>query len=181
MCGNKGEKLMSNTNLTQTPADFFSQNYRLSSTINARKQSLGDLLYDQNTSYLTVDGAYVSPIEYPSRISGHFPSAVIVKESLTFALTPDQDTVFRRDQKYGQYYAPRLYKIFIALPYFEITGDLLLPGRSTPQILLTSKTEGFITLLNVVAKVVSNPEITYQGEACIVSKNKVSFIGLLEE
>ncbi|MEA2008856.1 MAG: hypothetical protein U9O54_07025 [Chloroflexota bacterium] len=172
---------MSNNDLSQTAADFFSQNYRLSSTIDARRRSLGDLLYDQTTSYLTVDGAYISPIDFPSRISGNFPSAVIIKESLTFALTSNQNTVFRRDQKYGQYYAPRLYKIFVALPYFEITGDLLLPGRSTPQILLTSKTEGFLTLLDVTAKVVSKPEITYHGEACIVSKNKVSFIGLLDQ
>jgi len=141
---------------------------------------LGDLLYDQTTSYLTVEGAYISPIDFPSRISGNFPSAVIVKESLTFALTSNQNTVFRRDQKYGQYYAPRLYKIFIALPYFELTGDLLLPGRTTPQILLTSKTEGFLTLLDVTAQVVTRPEITYQGEACIVCKNKVSFVGLLD-
>ena len=172
---------MSNNNLSQTAADFFSENYRLSSTIDAQKHSLGDLLYDQTTSYLTVDSAFISPIDYPSRISGNFPSAVIFKESLTFALTSNQNTVFRRDHKYGQYYAPSLYKIFFALPYFELTGDLLLPGRITPQILLKSKTEGFLTLLDVTAQVVARPEITYHGEACIVSKNKVSFIGLLDQ
>lgn len=172
---------MSSKNLSQTAADFFSEDYRLSSTIDARRNSLGDLLYDPTTSYLTVEGAYISPIDFPSRISGNFPTAVIVKESITFALTSNQNTVFRRDQKYGQYYAPRLSKIFIALPYFEITGDLLLPGRTTTEILLTTKTEGFLTLLDVTATVVSKPEITYRGEACIVSKSKVSFVGLMEK
>lgn len=165
----------------QTSADFFSQHYRLSCTIDARKLSLGDILYDANKSYLMVDDAYISPIDRPSQISTNFPRAKIIKESLTFALTSDIDTVFRRDQKYGQYYAPELYKVVIFLPFFEIRGDLRLPGRMAPEVLLTSETEGFITLLDVTAQVVSNPEIIYHSEACIVTKKKTSFVSLVDD
>ena len=171
---------MSNNSKIYTSADFFSENYRLSCTIDARKNSLGDILYDMTTSYLMVDDAYVSPIDRPSQILIDSPSAMIIKDSLTFALTSDKNTVFRRDQKYGQYYAPSLHEVILTLPFFEISGDLHMPGRVTPEILITSKTEGFITLLDVTAKVVSNPDITYQGEACIVSKNKISFVGLMD-
>ena len=171
---------MDKANLSQTSADFFSENYRLSCTIDARKRSLGDMLYDTTSFYLTIEDAYISPINYPARISMDFPSAIVIKENLTFALTSNRDTVFRRDQRYGQYYVPDMKKIFVALPYFEITGDLFLPGRISPQVLLVSETEKFITLLNVSAQVLSNPEIVYKAEACIVSKDKVSFIGLLD-
>jgi hypothetical protein len=171
---------MDNPQYNLTPAEFFSRNYRLSCSLDARRRSLGDILYDPTSSYVFVEDAYISPIDYPARISTDYPKAIIVKDSLTFALTPEQDSVFRRDQKYGHYLGPNLEKVFIALPYVELQGELLMPGRTTPQVLLSSSTEGFITLLDVKAHVTSNPEITYEGEAAIVSKNKISFMGLLD-
>ncbi|MEA3310518.1 MAG: hypothetical protein U9Q70_13570 [Chloroflexota bacterium] len=171
---------MQNQNRSQTPAEFFSQSYRLSCTFDARRQSLGDLLYTTTSNYLMVSNAYISPINHPSRISADYPSILIVKERLTFALTAYKDDALRRDQKYGSYLGPQLTAVFITLPHFEITGDLRLPGRFDPRILLSSQTEGFITLLNVTAQVASNPEITYRGEASIVNKSQISFMGLAD-
>ncbi len=171
---------MRNQNRSQTPAEFFSQSYRLSGTFDARHQSLGDLLYATTSAYLMVNNAYISPIDYPSHISADYARALIIKESLTFALTPYKDDALRRDQKYGNYLGPHLTSIFITLPHFEISGDLRLPGRFDPRVLLSSQTEGFITLLNVTAQMASNPEIAYRGEAGIVNKNKISFMGLTD-
>ena len=169
---------MRNRNRSQTPAEFFSQSYRLSGTFDARQQSLGDLLYSSTSSYLTVENAYISPINHPSRISADYSSAIILKKSLTFVITAYKDDGLRRDQKYGNYLGPQLTTVFITLPHFEITGDLRIPGRFDPRVLLSSQTESFLTLLNITAQVASNPEFTYQGEAGIVSKNKISFMGL---
>lgn len=172
---------MDNPSYSLTPVEFFSRNYRLSCSIDTHRRSIGDILYDQTSSYVFVDESYISPIHYPSRISIDYPNAIIVKDSLTFVLTANRDSVFRRDQKYGQYLGPSLKKVLIALPYFELEGELLLPGRTTPQVLLSSTTEGFITILDVKARVTSNPEIIYEGEAAVVNKHQISFVGLLPD
>ncbi|HEY89591.1 MAG TPA: hypothetical protein G4N98_07650 [Thermoflexia bacterium] len=165
-------------NRAQTPVEFFSQSYRLSCTFDARRHSLGDLLYATTSAYLMLDNAYISPIDHPSRISADYPRVIIIKESLTFALTTYRDDALRRDQKYGSYLGTQLTAVFITLPHFDISGELRIPGRFDPRVLLSSQTGMFITLLNVTARLTSNPEITYHGEAAIVNKNQVSFMGL---
>ncbi|MCD4738538.1 MAG: hypothetical protein K8R89_04690 [Anaerolineae bacterium] len=169
---------MQNRNQARTPAEFFSQSYRLSCTFDARHHSLGDLLYATTSDYLMLDNAYISPIDHPSHISADYPRVVIIKGSLTFALTTYKDDALRHDQKYGGYLGTQLTTVFITLPHFEITGELRIPGRFDPRILLSSQTGMFITLLNVTARLTSNQEITYHGEAAIINKNQISFMGL---
>ncbi|MGC9397790.1 MAG: hypothetical protein ACP5HM_01485 [Anaerolineae bacterium] len=167
-----------NTNRAQIPVEFFSFGYRLSGTFDARKRSLGDVVYDTTTAYLTIQDAYISPVTRPAEISANYPKALIIKAELTFVLTMDKNVALRRDQQYGSYLGPQLKSVFITLPFFEIRGELRMPGRLDPRVLLSSQTERFITLMDVTARTTSNPEITYEGATGIVNKSKISFIGM---
>jgi hypothetical protein len=167
---NKGKK--------QSTAEFFAFSYRLSGTYDNSKQSLGDALYESSTAYLMINDVYISPIDRPAEISANYNNAVIVKRGLSFMLTMDKNVALRRDQKYGSYLGIKLTPVFLTLPFFEVRGDLRLPGRFAPRVLLSSQTEGFLTLMNVTAHPSSDPTITYEGEAGIVNKAKISFMGL---
>ncbi len=169
---------MENRQRLQTPAEFYAHGYRLSGTYDARQRTLGDVLYDNTTSYLTIENAYFSPIELPAEITASYPVAVIAKNELSFALTLNSDDALRRDQKYGSYLALKLMPIFITLPGIEIKGMLRFPGRFDPRVLLHSQTESFITLMDVTIRLIANPQVSYQGAAAVISKAKISFLGL---
>jgi hypothetical protein len=162
----------------QAAVEFFSFNYRLSGIYSEPKQSLGDAIYENSTAYLMIDDVYISPVDRPTEISANYNSAIIVKKGLSLMLAPDKDMALRRDQKYGSYLGIKLTPVFLALPFFEVRGDLRLPGRFAPRVLLSSQTENFMTLMNVTAHPASDPTITYEGEAGIVNKSKISFMGL---
>jgi hypothetical protein len=169
---------MQKQNRAQVSVEFFSFGYRLSGTYNARSRSLGDTVYDTTTAFLIVENTYISPVDRPSEMSANYAEAILVKEELSFALTMNEEAALRRDQQYGSYLGPQLKPVFLTLPFFEITGQLRIPGRFDPRVLLSSQTERFVTLMDVTARTTSNPDITYQGAAGIVNKSKISFMGV---
>ena len=159
-------------------ADFFAHGYRVSGSFDARQRSLGDAMYDNTTSYLAIENAYVSSIRQAGEITANHPVAVIVKDSLTFTLTMDVNDTLRRDQKYGSYLGLQLVPIFLTLPFFDLRGFLRLPGRLDPRVLLSSSTERYLTLVDVTAHVTFEPDLSFQGAAALVNKSQISFLGL---
>ncbi len=162
----------------QVMAEFFSHGCRLSGTYDARQKSLGDVIYDTTNSYLTVESAYISPIERPAEILANYPMVTLIKAELTFALAMHENDALRRDQKYGSYLGPKLTPVFLTVPFFTLSGYLRLPGRVDPRVLLSSQTESFMTLLDVTAHITNRPEINYQGAAALINKTKISFLGV---
>jgi hypothetical protein len=169
---------MNRSKFAKVPTEFFSFGYRLSGTFDARKRSLGDVIYDTTTAYLIIQSAYISPVDRPAEISAHYADAIIIKSELSLVLTMQEDVALRRDQQYGSYLGPQLKPVFLTLPFFEVTGQLRMPGRLDPRVLLSSQTEGFVTLMDVTARTTSNPDITYEGATGIVNKSKISFMGI---
>ncbi len=159
-------------------ADFFANGYRVSGSFDARQRSLGDATYDNTTSYLTIENAYVSSIRQAGEITANHPIAVVVKDNLTFALTMDTNDALRRDQKYGSYLGLQMVPVFVTLPFFDLQGFLRVPGRLDPRVLLSSSTERFLTLVDVTAHVTFEPELSFQGAAALVNKTHISFLGL---
>lgn len=141
---------------------------------------MGDGVYDTTTAFLIVENAYISPVDRPSEMSANYAEAILVKEELSLALTINEEAALRRDQQYGSYLGPQLKPVFLTLPFFDITGQLRIPGRFDPRVLLSSQTEQFITLFDVTTRTTSNPDITYEGSAGIINKSKISFMGIKE-
>ena len=159
-------------------AEFFIHSYRISGSFYVRTRSLGDALYDSTTSYLTLADAYISPISAPTKITARQHDAVIVKSAISFTLTMTREDALRRDQRYGSYSGPQFKPIYITLPFFELEGLIRLPGRLDPIVLLSSRTEAYLTLIDVTARLSLQPEITYHGEAALVNKHLISMMGL---
>lgn len=163
---------------TKITADFFGVGFRLSGTFDTRQRYLADVLYDMTTAYLIVEDAYVSPIGQPAKISASHPIAIIVKSSLSFALTNNRDDGLRRDQRYGSYLGLRMIPVFVTVDSFEMTGFLRLPGKLDPRVLLSTQTETFMTLMDVKIRSTFHPDVTFEGGAAIVNKTHIGFLGL---
>jgi hypothetical protein len=135
-------------------------------------------MHDVTTSYLTVEDAYLSPIERPAEISVHYPIAVIAKVDLSFVLALDVDELLRRDQRYGSYLAPEMQKVNVTLPFFRVSGYLRLPSRVSPRDFLASQSDNYFLMVETTARLTSNTEITYEAEAALINTVRISFMGL---
>ncbi len=160
------------------PVEFFSDGYRLSGTFDARRASLGDALYDTSSDFVLLHDAYLSVIDRPADILTNYKLSIIVKWSLTFALTVDRETALRHDQKFSPYQRSKTKAVKVIVPFFEISGDLWMPSQVDPRLMLKSQKESFVILLDVTARATPNPEVSYQGAAAIISTSKISFVGL---
>ncbi len=159
-------------------AEFFVDGYRISGSFSTRPRTLGDVLYDSTTSYVQLTDAYVSPIGAPAEITAQQRDAVIVKERLLFALTVTKEDALRRDQQYGSYSGPKFKPIYLILPFFELEGLIRLPGRLDPIVLLSSRAEAYLTLIDVTARLTLQPDIVYRGEAALVNKRLIGLMGM---
>jgi hypothetical protein len=158
--------------------EFFVDGYRVSGTFVARPRTLGDAMYDSTTSYLTLREAYVSPIGAPAKITARRGETVLVKDRIAFALTMEMEMALRRDQRYGSYRGPQFRPVYLTLPFFELEGLIRLPGRLDPLVLLSSRTEAYLTLVEVTARLTLHPDITYHGEAALVHKRMIGLMSL---
>ena len=157
-------------------ADFFAHGYRVSGTLAATGRTLPDIVYDPSTNYVPIQEAYLSPITTPTKISAYYASAVLTKVNLDFIITMDVNDGLRRDQHYTL--GKNVYNISLTLPFFEIQGELHSLNRNfDARVFLSSDAAGFITLLNAKARCTFNPDVSYEGGATLVSRNKISFLG----
>ncbi|MBN1249288.1 MAG: hypothetical protein JXC32_16635 [Anaerolineae bacterium] len=160
----------------QVVADFFAQGYRVSGAFNISAQSLADVIYDQNTDYLSIQHAYLSPITEPAKISAHYQSTLLTKANLDFVLTLEQKDGLRRDQQYtlGNY----AFGLCVSVPFFEIRGRLQTTIRVfDPRAYLSQEAGTFITLFDVTARCTFSPDISYHGGAALISRQSISFLG----
>ncbi len=166
------------TRHSEKMVEFFTEGYRISGAFTIRTRSLGDAMYDSTTSYLALREAYISPLGEAGKMTARQGHTLIVKEHITFALTMEVETALRRDQRYGSYRGPQFQPIYLLLPFFEVQGLIRLPGRIDPLVLLSSRTEAYLTLIEVTARSALHPGITFHGEAALVNKQKVSLVNL---
>ncbi len=158
--------------------EFFVDGYRVSGTFTVRTRTLGDAMYDSTTSYLTLKEAYVSPIGEPGKITARRQETVIVKDRVAFVLAMEMEMALRRDQRYGSYRGPQFRPVYLTLPFFELEGLIRLPGRLDPLVLLSSRTEAYLTLVEVKARLTLHPDVIYEGAAALVNKRMVGLMSL---
>ncbi|MFP4393846.1 MAG: hypothetical protein ACLFTI_01170 [Anaerolineales bacterium] len=159
----------------QISADFFTQGYRISGIFNMHKRLLADIVYDPTTDYIEIYDAYVSPIMDPARISAHYNSTLVTKPHLDFFLTTNLKDGLRRDQQYG--HSLQRYPVFITVPFFEITGEILSSMHSFRGRLFLTEAGTFITVLNITARSTFNPDVVYEGAVAQVNREKIGCFG----
>lgn len=157
----------------QIVVDFFTHSYRISGQVDVRKQTLAEMLNDRTTDFLVVDDAYVSPIDRPGEIVASYPYATLAKANLTLALVANQEDALPRKQAYGSYYGAYLYKIFLTVPTFEVSGYLRLSARVDLRRILAVAEEDFLVIVDGRARGSVRPDIVFNAGGILVNKRHI--------
>jgi hypothetical protein len=159
--------------------DLLIHNYRVSAQVDTRHRTMNDLLNDRLTSYLELFDCYVSRVDQPGQIVAHYPQAMLRKEGISFAIVPEDQSRPSGQRAYS-YMGRSRYEVFLALPFFEVKGEMFLPGKLDLHHLLVKEIEHFFPIGAGTARLALKPDITFEGEAFLVNKERTEFFGVTE-
>lgn len=159
--------------------DLFIHNYRVSAQVDTRHRSMNDLVNDRLTSYLELFDSYVSRVDQPGQIVAHYPQAMLRKEGISFIIVPEEQSRPSGQRAYS-YLGRSRYQAFLAMPFFEINGELLIQGKLDLHHFLIKEVDLFFPLGGGTARLALAPDITFEGEAFLVNKERTEFFGVTE-
>jgi len=162
-------------------ADFFTQSYRVSGSVDVRRLPLADQLNDPTTSYLMLEDVYVSPIDRPGDITASYAMAALRKENVTMAVLGSKEEGLSKKHTYGSYFGATLRNVFITVPQFEVRGFLQTVGKFDLHALLATGTDRFMPLLDGTTFSSDKPEIQFDGGIILVNKETVGVVCVEEE
>jgi len=159
--------------------DMFVHNYRVSAQVDTRHRNMNDLLNDKLTSYLELFDSYVSRADQPGRIVAHYPQAMLRKDGVSFVIVPEDQSRPSGQRAYS-YIGRSRYEAFLALPYFEVKGEMFVHGKLDLRHFLFRETEQFFPIGSGKARLALASDITFEGEAFLVNKERADFFGVTE-
>ena len=162
-------------------ADFLAHNYRVSGEIYVRSKPLADALNDATTSTLQVRNVYISPIQSPADIKGHYLEGTLRKDTISMAILAREEDGLSSSSSYGSYVGHMLTPVFLTVPGFEIRGLLEMDAKTDVKTYLITHADRFIPLSEGVATVSSNPEITFAGGMILVNKQSIGIFCIEKE
>ncbi len=162
-------------------ADFFTHDYRISGQVDVRHRPLADQLNDRTTSYLDVEGVYISPIDRPGEITASYPISSLLKDNITMVVLARQEDGLSKKQTYGSYFGTYLREVFLTIPGFEVRGLLQMSGKLDLRAVLAIGTDRFIPILDGTIFATLNPKIQFTGGIILVNKDVIGAICIPEE
>lgn len=159
--------------------DLFVHNYRVSAQLDTRHRTMNDLLNDRLTSYLELFDSYVSRVDQPGKIVAHYPQAMLRKDGISFVIVPEEQSRPSGQRAYS-YIGRTRYEAFIALPFFEVKGEMFFQGKLNLHHFLVKEFEQFFPIGTSVARLALSPDITFEGEAFLMNKERTEFFGVTE-
>jgi hypothetical protein len=152
--------------------EFFTVGSRISCRLAVPVGGLNALLMDPLHSYLELEDAYVSRINTPGEIVGHYEVAAIRKENVLFILLPrvEEGTLPKSGSGFIR---PILKDAFVLIPSFEIQGKVETDPNTSPRDLLIQSMGRFIPIHDATATVALFPRISFGGKLVLVNKERV--------
>ena len=152
--------------------DFFTRGYRVSGHVNTRVRTVGDILDDRLMSYVELDDVYISRISDPGKIVAARSRALLHKDSLLFAIVPSKESLSKAGRSVS-YFGKHAHQAWLALPTFEIEGDLRVASLGVDlKAFLVKSVIDYVPILNGVARPSCWPDITFAGEAFLVNRQR---------
>lgn len=159
--------------------DLFVHNYRVSAQVDTRHRTMNDLLNDRLTAYLELFDSYVSRVDQPGRIVAHYPQAMLRKGGVSFVIVPEDQSRPSGQRAYS-YIGRSRYEAFLALPFFEVKGEMFFHGKLDLHHFLVKELEQFFPIGVGTARLALSPDITFEGKAFLVNKERTEFFGVTE-
>jgi hypothetical protein len=161
-------------------ADFLTQSYRISGSVDVSSRKLADRLEDRTSSFLQLENAYISNIEHPADIVASHTIAILRKEKIIAAVVSREEDGLSRKYTYGSYLGTRVQRAFLIVPAFEIQGYLRFSGTSDLRATLTSG-DRFLPVLDAEMKFSVRPDITFAGGVILVNRGHIEALWEVEE
>ena len=173
---------MASSILRQTllTADIFTSSHRFSAQINIGNRRLADVLNDRMTDFLSVQNVYVSRINAPGEIVGQYKKASLKKEHITFVVLPSESDGLSKEDNYNAF-SKSSQNVFMALPSFEVTGQLNIIGKFDLKAILAIGTTRFMPIFRGNAENAFFPNVKFSGPVIVVNKQAVAFFSVLGE
>lgn len=161
--------------------DFFTPGYRVSGHVSTRVKSVADMLNDRLRSYMELEDVYISRISDPGDIIAAYAEAHLRKDNLLFAIVPSRESLSKATRATSYFGRQRL-PVWLALPTFDIEGDLQTTGASFDlDAFFATSTGDYLSIVDGVAHSTIHPDIDFSGEAFLVNKQAIDLFCLGEE
>lgn len=177
---NKGATLRDRTRNAQLVADFFTQSYRISGSLNVSSRKLADRLEDRTSSFMQLENTYISNIEHPADIVASHATSILRKEKIIAVVVSREEDGLSRKYTYGSYRGTHVQRTFLIVPAFEIQGYLRSSGKRDPRSVLASG-DLFLPILDAEMKFSVRPDITFTGGVILVNRGHIEALWQEEE
>jgi hypothetical protein len=159
-----------------TLAEFFTTTHRLLARVQTGARPLSDLLNDRSQSFLLVFQVQVFPLLLVAKSGIRAPEAYLSKESLSLVIMPAREA---RSPERSRYAVVER-RVLATLPQFEVEGRFLGPLRSDLWTFSPATLDPFVVLMGATARIAAQPDMTFSGEAILISRARLESLCLLE-
>lgn len=160
--------------------DLFTDAYRISGRTQVGTSGLLSELNNPNTDYLALEDAYVSRIHEPGKIVANFSEASFRKSNINFIILKDRrdGTVMGTTHTRSIYSRGRPVEVFLTVPSFEITGEVMHDGKTEPATILVHTLGHFQPVFKGTASAALFPDISYTSDLFLVYKERIAIFCL---
>ncbi len=161
--------------------EFLTRSYRISGEVVLHGEPLLDQLNNQNTLFLTLERAFVSPLLDPATLAGNYNTAEIRKDRIGIAvLTLLKDGLPYREGRYiGRDHIDR--QVLVVAAGFEIRGAIRLHPSVNVANFIRTTPEDFIPLFNATATMTAQRQIVFQGGAILLNRKQIEVFAMQPE
>jgi hypothetical protein len=157
-------------------ADFLTQGYRISGEVRTAVNPMADILNDSLRSYVEIENVYISSIDHPADITGHYAFGQMRKDNIFMAILRRVEDGLPRRQTYGNPAEGETQMVFITLPGFEVRGRLSVEAANNLERLLVLAPERFIPIAEAVAVLSSTPAMEFRGGIILVNRRHIGIL-----
>ncbi len=160
--------------------DLFTDAYRVTGSTTVGAGGINAELANPNSSFLEIQGAYISRINQPGEIVAHYNLAAFRKKNINFIVLQDRRVGIPVGTQHGRsiYTRGQEIPVFLTVPSFEINGAITHTGKPNPRDILAKAVGGYLLVFSASASASLYPKIAYSGDLIMVSRDRIGLFCL---
>lgn len=160
--------------------DMFTDAYRVTGRVMVGTGGIHAELANPNSRFLELQEAYISRIHQPGEIVVHYKVAAFNKDNINYIVLQDRREGIPVGTQHGRsiYTKGRALRVFLTVPSFEISGEIMHDGKVSPRDILVKSSGSYQLIFSAKASASLYPEISYSGDLILVQKERIGIFCL---
>jgi len=160
--------------------DMFTDAYRVTGRVMVGAGGIHAELANPNSNFLELQDAYISRIHQPGEIVAHYKVAAFSKGNINFIVLQDRREGIPVGTQHGRsiYTRGRPMNVFLTVPSFEISGEIMHDGKIAPREILVQSVGRYQLVFSAKALASLYPDISYSGDLILVQKERIGIFSL---